>query len=308
VINRENRRAPSAAERLRCRAAILTAWAILICAVSVPTASARLVEETVDTVGSTVRSVQDSADAVPLLPGTSPLGTPPSQAATPATLPQAPPQVPTKEPSTPSSRAGAGAAALPPSAADPRIDRVADAAQRVIDPVAGVGSEAASGAATSERSDEASATASPHRVDRGASEAIVRERRRASSHLAVGAAEVAALQRWLARVWPAISLGPSGVGAGVVGVIARDLFRSALVAATGALLVSSPILPSSGNVPPTGHHGVAGASRSAPQSLPAHTVGEGGKTLYLIALVGLLALMAFTVWREFRIALHPGSR
>lgn len=87
------------------------------------------------------------------------------------------------------------------------------------------------------------------------------------------------------------------------------LLPPALAAVTGVLLASSPILPTSGEGPFAGHQGVAGASRSAPSApnpAPAPSVAEGGSVFYLIAIAGLLALLAFTVWREFRIALHPG--
>jgi len=190
---------------------------------------------------------------------------------------------------------------------------VGGTAQSVVDSVANVGNEAASRAATtSERSDDGGAAAPQHRDEAGASEAVVRERRQASSPpLAIRAAEVAAWQRWLARVWPAIPLGGSGVIG--IGIDAGDLFRPALAVVTGLLLASSPILPTSGDVPASGdvplagHHGVAGISRATPNPPPAPVAAEGGRVLYLIAMAALLALLAFTVWREFRIALHPGS-
>jgi hypothetical protein len=120
---------------------------------------------------------------------------------------------------------------------------------------------------------------------------------------------VVALQRWLARVWPAIALGGGEIGGGgAVEAIARDLFGPALAAIGGVLLASSPIFPTSGDLPLGGRHGVAGASRSAPGQPLVPAAGDGGGTLYLIAIVGLLVLLGFTVWREFRIALHPRLR
>jgi hypothetical protein len=310
VIGGRARRAGSVFERSLHRAATLAVGVILIGAVSVPTASAGLVEGAADIVGSTVKSVQASANGAPSLPSTTlpvkppgpPLKSPP--AATPAPPPQAPVKLPSQGSSPSSSRAGTG------SAEPPSVGGIAGAAQGAVDSVTRVGNEAASGATTSEHGAEAPATAPLHRVDRGASEAIVRERRKASSPLvAVRAAEVAALQRWLARVWPAISLGGSGViGPGVVGVIAGGLFRPALAAVTGVLVASSPILPTSGDAPLAEHHGVAGASRSAPNPAPTPAAAEGGSVFYLIVMAGLLALLAFTVWREFQISLHPGSR
>ena len=192
---------------------------------------------------------------------------------------------------------------------------MAGAAQSVVHSVAGVGEKAPSRAASSERSDEAPAgsarAALPDRVEgsAGGAQALVREPRKSSSpSVAVRPAKAAVLQRWLARVWPAIALGGGGAGDGVAGMIAGELFRPALVAATAMLLASSPILPASGDAPLAGHHGAVGASRSAPDQAPAPAVAEGGSVLYMIVMAGLLALLAFTVWREFHVALHPGSR
>jgi len=321
VIGSRQRRTASAVGRFWCRVAVLAIWAVLGGAVSVSTASAGLVEKTVDTVGATVKSVQDTANAVPPVPGTSPPATPPSPPATPGPPPQAVPKLPSKapsqEPSPPSSRAGAAAPA--PHVSDPPVDRVAGAAHSVVDSVASAGNKAAPRAASSDRSDAASSERSdevpggtaraalPDRVEGSASGAPVRERRRASPPVAVRPAKAAVLQRWLARVWPAIALG--GAGDGVAGMIATGgLFHPALVAATAMLLASSPILPASGEAPLAGHPGVAGASKSAPDQAPAPAVAEGGSVLYMIVMAGLLALLAFTVWREFRVALHPGPR
>jgi len=190
------------------------------------------------------------------------------------------------------------------------VDRVGGVAQSAVDSVTRAGNGAASGtAATPERSDDGPAMAPQHRADGHAGEAVVRGGRTASSSppVAVRAAEVAALQRWLARVWPAIALGGGGViGAQVVGAIAGDLARPALAIVTGLLLASSPILPASGDPALAGRPAGTGASQPTPAPLDAPTVVDGVKIVYLIAIAGLLVLLAFTVWREFRIALHPG--
>lgn len=187
---------------------------------------------------------------------------------------------------------------------------MAGAAQGAVGSVTGVGNKAANGTATYERSGGAPAAAPQHRADAGANEAIVPERRTASSPpVAIRAAEVAALQRWFAQVWPAIALGGGEISRlGAVEAIVAALFQPALAAITGVLLASLPVLPTSGDAPLTGHHGVAGASRSGSAPSPAPAAADGGGVLYLIAIAGLLALLAFTVWREFRIALHPRLR
>lgn len=311
---RRSRRTGFAFERLRRCAATSVTGVVLVGAVCVSSASAGLVKDVGSTVGSTVKSVQDTAKSIqdtaaaPPPPSTSPPVKPPKSspaAGTPTPPPRDPVKLPGKEPSPSPSRSSADSAD-PPSA-----DGVAGAAPGVVGSVTGVGNKAANGTATYERSGGAPAAASQHRADRGASEASVpRSRTGSSPPVAVRAAEVAALQRWLARVWPAIALGGGEIsGVGMVETIAGDLFRPALAAITGVLLASSPILPTSGDpLPLSGHQGVAGASRSAPAPPPVPATGDGGGIVYLIAIAGLLALLAFTVWREFRIALHPGLR
>lgn len=92
----------------------------------------------------------------------------------------------------------------------------------------------------------------------------------------------------------------------MVGAIAEDLFRPALAAVAGLLLVSSPISQTGGDLPITGDPAAPGTSRSAPAHAP--VAADGGKIVYLIAIAALTALLAFTVWREFQAALHPGAR
>lgn len=293
--------------RVRCCVATLAAGAVLAGAVCVPSASAGLVEEAANTVGSTVKSVQETANVVPSLPGPTPPATPspPPATATPSPPRQVPVKPPSKEPPAPAPRAGDDAAD------PPLVDEVAGAAQKAADSMTSAANDTASRAATTPvRRDDGPVAVPQDHADRAASEAVVRGSRTASNPpVAVRAAEVAALKRWLARVWPAVSLGGSEVrGAGVVEGIAGGLLRPALTAVTGLLLASSPVLQTSGDSPLSGHQGVAGASRSAPNPALAPTLAERGSFLYLIAIGGLLALLGFTVWREFRLALHPRLR
>lgn len=191
------------------------------------------------------------------------------------------------------------------------MDGVAGAARGAADSVIDGGDEAASGGAAVARSDGGPAVATPPAGAADTSESIVRERRAVSSPPpAVRAADVAALQRWLARVWPAVALGDGGVnGTSVVEVMAEEVLRPALAAVTGLLLASSPVLPISDSrftADPAAPNALL--SRPAPDPAPLSSVDDGGKVVYLIAIVGLLALLVFTVWREFRLALHPRLR
>ncbi len=191
------------------------------------------------------------------------------------------------------------------------MDRVVDAAESAVDSVPSVGGEAVSGPVSSGRSDEAPApvfqkgSKGSSGADAGAGDASARGRGKAfGPPVSVRAAEVAALQRWLARVWPAVALGGNGGGGfAAAEVIAGELLRPALAAVTGLLLASAPTLPASADPPPAGRQGVAGASKSSPTLVP--VAGDGGGVVYLIGIAGLLALLAFTVWREFDVALRP---
>lgn len=303
------------------RAAFLAVGVILIGGACAPTASAdlvkaELVKEVTDTVGSTVKQVETGANAVPSLPSTTAPAKPPPQAATPASPPPVLAKPPSKESTPPSTRAESGPGAKAGSADPPSVDGVAGVARRTIDSVVGTGSEAVNRVPRTEASDgvprtEASEDGPAAALQRGGagggSEAIARERRTASgAGVAVRAAEVAALQRWLARVWPAVALDGGGVdGLAVARAIAGGLLPPGLAAVTGLLLASSPVLPASGDAPLAGDQGVAGASRSSAVPSPPPSAADVVKAAYLIAIAALLGLLAFTVWREFRVALHP---
>ena len=173
--------------------------------------------------------------------------------------------------------------------------------------VAGAGSEALPGAVTPEGSDgnRTSLTPGAPGDPRGSATGAVSRGRSGTGDapISVRAAEVAPLQRWLARVWPAIALGGDGSAGNVdLGVMARDLFRPTVAAATALLTAPAAALE-------LGDSAVAGRSASTaepqPPSGPFPVPSAGGKVLYLLALAALLVLMGFTVWREFHVALKP---
>lgn len=314
MSGRSNTRIGRASKRAS-RTALLAVGAFLIGGSSVPSASAdlvkaELVREVTDTVGSTGRSVQAGAESIPSPPSST---TPakPSKPSSPEPSPQASVEPPSKGSVPSPSQAETGSRAKSHAPPPPSADGAAGSVRSTVDSVTGVGSEAVNARATSEHSGDVPAAVAQDggRANANADEVPIRERRTgASPPVAVRPAEVAAFQRWLARVWPAVALG--GIWGGEVGeveVLAGAMLRPALAAVTGLLLASSPILPASGDAPLAGQQGVAGASRSAPASSPSPTVVEGGwKLVFLIAIGVLLALLAFTVWREFRAALHPG--
>ena len=121
----------------------------------------------------------------------------------------------------------------------------------------------------------------------------------------IRAAEVAPVSRWLARIWPAIALGggngPAPVAAAVA--MAEELFRPAAAVVARVLALTSSNTPTPMSLP----FAEQPATTNAPHpTFPGAAVAaDEEETLYLVALMSLLALLAFTVWREFRSALRP---
>jgi len=258
----------------------MVAGAILIGSVSsVPSASATL-GEAADTVGSTVESVDVTPNAAPSLPSSTPPATPPPPVATPTpAVPQAPVRLQTEAaPPTPSASPSSSGVSVP------AVDGIARTARNSVGSVTSAGRETTQQAAASARNDGS-------RVSSSAPPSIT-------------AAEVAALQRWFARVWPAIALG--GHGRGWAARVIGDLFRPA-AAATARLLFLAPLVARvASDSPFVGQPGTANAPQLALPNAPASA--DGKRIIYLSALAALLAFLAFTIWREFRSALRPGVR
>jgi len=282
------------------RRIVLVAGAVLIGSVSsVPSASATLIGEAADTVGSTVESVDVTPNAVPSLPSAMPPATPPAPVATPA-APQAPVKLQTETAPTPSPSPSS------PGVNVPSVDGIAGVARNSVDSVTTTAKETTQQVAASARNDGSRVSTPPNGADAGASKATPRAIGTASSAPpSITAAEVAALQRWFARIWPAIPLG-GGAGRGWAATVIGDLFRPA-AAATARLLFLAPLVArAASDSPLVGHPGTANAPQLAFPHAPASA--DGKRIIYLIALVALLALLAFTIWREFRSALRPGVR
>jgi hypothetical protein len=282
------------------RRIVLVAGAILIGSVSsVPSASATLMGEAADTVGSTVESVDATPNAAPSLPSAVPPATPPAPVATPA-VPQAPVKLQTEAAPTPSPSPSS------PGVNVPSVDGIASAARNSVDSVTSTGKETTQQVAASARNGGSRVSTPPNGPDAGASKATPRAIGTASSAPpSITAAEVAAWQRWFARIWPAIPLG-GGAGRGWAARVIGDLFRPA-AAATARLLFLAPLVArAAGDSPFVGHPGTANAPQLALPNAPASANGK--RIIYLIALAALLALLAFTIWREFRSALRPGVR
>jgi hypothetical protein len=271
------------------RGVVLASAAILTGSVSgAPSASATPGEEVAGTADATVKAVQAAPNAVQSLPSAVP----------PATAP-APPQVPIQQPAQTSkprpSPSGSGADA-------PSVQRTAGTARDSVS-VSSSGAETTKRATSSAGENGGRTPAFQNRPDAGASKAPpVNTPSRAPP--SITPAEVAALQRWFFRIWPAIALGGDGVDRGeAAGVLMGDLLRPAAAAIARLLPLALPTTAASGDSPLDEHPGAANTSKPALPDAP--TAATGRELIYLVALVALLALLAFTIWRELRAVLHP---
>lgn len=269
------------------RGVVLAAAAILTGSVSgAPSASATPGEEVAGTADATVKAVQGAPNTVQSLPSAVP----------PATAP-APPQVPIQQPAQTSkptpSPTGSGADV-------PSVKRTADTARDSVS-VSSTGAETTKRAIPSagENGDRTPAFQNPR--DAGPSKAAPPVNTPSRAPPSIKPAEVAALQRWFFRIWPAIPLGGNGVDRGEAArVLMGDLLRPAAAAIARLLSLAPPITAASGDSPLGEHPGTANTPKPA---LP--DAATGRELIYLVALVALLALLASTIWRELRAVLRP---
>jgi hypothetical protein len=256
-----------------------------------------------DTVGSTVESVDATPSAAPSLPSARPPATPPAPAA-----PQAPVKLQTEAAPTPSPSPSSSGVDVPSG------EGIAGAARNSIGSVTSAGEgttqQVATSAARSDgrqvfaHSDGSQVSTPPNGPDAGVGKAAPRAVGTPSSAPpSIAPAEMAPLQRWFAYIWPAIPLG--GVaGRGWTARVIWDLFRP-VAAATARLLFPAPsVARATGDSPLVGHPRTAISPQLSLPNAPASA--DGKRIIYCIVLAALLALLAFTIWREFRSALRPG--
>jgi hypothetical protein len=277
--------------RAWCRSVLVAGAVLVALASSASSASATLTGDVVESVGSTVESVETVPQAAPV-----PSAVPP--APVPSAVPPAPPVAP-----QPSPQVQPEAATTPSRSADevPVSTKLAGVAKNAVGSVAGSGAEARRQAPASVVSDDGdsysngSTPVSSKTADRAA-------RAVPSAPPSIGAAKEAPLHRWLARVWPAISLGGGDRG-WLAGPLAT-LLRPAVAAAARMGSVIPSNAPVARDFRPVAKPDSASAAR--PTSPDAAASIEGGKAFYFVALAALSVLLAFTIWREFRAALRPG--
>ncbi|HEX8688794.1 MAG TPA: hypothetical protein VF729_00965 [Solirubrobacterales bacterium] len=126
--------------------------------------------------------------------------------------------------------------------------------------------------------------------------------------LAVEPSEVASARRWIARVWPAIALGGEAGPSSIVSAVETALLRPALATIRRSLRAVAGVARA------VGYGGVADLG-TPPKSSPRHgflssvaSAAEWKKIGFFAAMAAILALLAFTVWREFRAAMPPYAR
>jgi len=290
------------------RTALIIVAILIGSAFNVPSASATVVGEAGDVVGSIVDSV-DPAETVPSLP-------PAPSAPAPAKPSPTPPPVksPAEAPPSPDPPASGGDAPSPDrvvGAVRDSADSIASAGrettQRAIAPTGNYGGRVTEGGRDGGRvTDGGRASASASGRDGDVNTEASRPAGAGSNpQPSIAAAEVAAFRRWLARIWPAIALG-GGAGDGWGAGLIADLFLLRPAAAFAVRLLTPPNAGAAGGPGPVGHPAAANAPQPALPAVPASPDGE--KTVYLAVFVALLAFLVFTIWREFRTTLRPGVR
>lgn len=293
-MNRRRTRGTGIAFEQSLRSKIaLVAGVILIGSVSsVPAVSASLVKEVGGIVGSTVRSVPSTVNAAPSLPNAAP---PTAPVPIPA-LPHAPVRLPTKATPAPlPSGAGSGASA-------PSADGIAGAARNSAGSVTGAGRGTASPAASAGSGGGGASVAQSGSGTRASRATPGATGTASSAPPSIDDAEVAALQRWFARIWPAIALGDGESGRGwLARAIDGDLLRPAVAAVARLLFLGPPIVRAVADSPTVGLPATANAPQSAPpDNAPASSAPPpAADGTWFIFLAALSALLAFALWKEF---------
>lgn len=295
----------SIASRYSLRGSIAIGVALLVSIFGASPASASPLREVADAAGSLVTTVTGAPG--PSLPNGQPPAIPPAPIADPATPPAAAKVPPAKVPISPPvpspshqptpSPAGAESEAAGAAAGVPSADRGASDEKQLSSSITSTSTQAPRQGGASDRNGLGASLDRErgHDPDKTAASGT-RER-------SVGAAEAAPLRRWLAYVWPAVSLGPA---ARALAVLLPDL--------VGA---SAPPMPDPARLF-TQVLGVAASSGGSALSEPASTPhssqpapysdlmpSSGGMSFLatiltvIAALIAVVALARLTVGEEF---------
>jgi hypothetical protein len=285
--------------------------AVLVCALLIgsvfgaPSASATPVKDVagaakgaVDSVGSTV-TPDPGTPPPPSLPDVAPPARPQAPAVT-RPLPPKPVKPPTE--ATPSPQRSTNG----PSADTPPAGGIAGTARNLADAVSDADRKGAKGAASSRTAgDSASArqgagAASEPKATAGTTGSVL------GAPLAVTPSEIAAAEQWLARIWPGIPLGGSTGETGPLGGAVSALLRPAVLAATQLLSLVPSILQRASDFPST----IPPATANTPEMTLSDALAptDWMKVVYLVTLIVLLAVLAFTIWKEMGPVLRANLR
>jgi hypothetical protein len=325
-IERQMRGSGVASERSLWRGiACVAAWSLIGWVALIGPASAGIVKEATDRVAPTAASAYETVDALP--PAAKAVPPPPQVVPPPPKVVPPPPKVvppppkvvppppaaprlpsrptgqtPSNVPSTPSQRQPSSGEGHP---SDKGIVRAAGDAGGSVTSVAREASDRVSTAP----SEGGSANPAPGNYPEGAGEKTRLSAAGTAKRtpLSVGPADVATVRRWFARVWPAIALGGEG-GQGLLLPAIAELLRPVIALADRSLLAVA------GVVRAVGDDGSSRAGNPVQPNAPngflsnVAAAADWKRIPYLVAIAALLALLAFTMWREFRSALHPHVR
>ncbi len=264
----------------------------------VTSASATLSGDVTGVVGSLVPPA-----TVPVAPSPP---SPPPPATPPAPTAPAVPQVPVKLPtgvmpasspsSSPAPAPSGNTTEVPSPAADvPSVGGTTGAARKAASSVpSGETSVRQSDRGASAPTSEVGAT----EVDARTSGAPRRKLAAASAPPSIKTGRAAPLRRWLARVWPAIALGPDGASPAQWGDRRPEGTRPPTVFDAARLLLLG-IARASGDPAPSENPARPSASPAAPNdgSLPG---GREITSFVIVSFAALLALLASSVWVELR--------
>jgi hypothetical protein len=244
-------------------------------------------------VGSTVQSVQGpQANAAPSAPA---VPSPPPKPVAAPDAPQAPGRSPAKVTLPPKAPPGN---ATPPQITTPRSSASPAPASNAVTPS---GKKVGAAAGSAVGGAPAALTQGPAADEGGATGPATR------TSPAIRAADEVSVQRWFAYIWPAIALDGGAGDAGdaierswPAGVIAAELFRPVVNGVTRFLsAVGAATRAADGS--PLVRRPAAGARQPA---LPETPAPAGGGLAYFVLLAALLAVLAYTIWTEFRTALR----
>jgi hypothetical protein len=112
-------------------------------------------------------------------------------------------------------------------------------------------------------------------------------------------AAIAAAERWLARVWPALALGgTAGVDSSLGAAAPEALLRPAAAVVARLLTLVSAVSKAESDPSLAGPSLAERANDPKPAVADPSSATDPMKVVYLVTLIGLLGLLTFTIVKE----------